>query len=99
MNLPIMSLEIRVEADVVLARQRARQIAALLGFTLLDQTRIATATSEIARNSVQYAGGGRIEFELERARRPPGHPDSRAGAGHQGPSVNPGRALRILDPG
>jgi anti-sigma regulatory factor (Ser/Thr protein kinase) len=53
-----MNLELRTEADIVLARQRARQIAALLGFAQLDQARIATATSEIARNAIQYGGGG-----------------------------------------
>ena len=63
--MPLLSLEVRVEYDIVMARQRARQIAALLGFALLDQTRIATATSEIARNSVQYAGGGRVEFSVD----------------------------------
>ncbi len=57
MSMPLLNLEIRAEVDIVLARQRARQIAALLGFAPLDQTRIATATSEIARNTVQYAGG------------------------------------------
>ena len=65
MSMPLLNLEVRVEYDVVLARQRARQIAGLLGFAQLDQTRIATATSEIARNSVQYAGGGRVEFGVE----------------------------------
>ena len=65
MKVPLLNIEVRLEADIVLARQRARQIAALLGFTLLDQTRIATATSEIARNALQYAGGGRVEFFLE----------------------------------
>ncbi len=63
--LPILNLEINLEHDVVLARQRARQIAALLGFPLLDQTRIATATSEIARNAYQYSSGGRVEFLAE----------------------------------
>jgi signal transduction histidine kinase/CheY-like chemotaxis protein len=65
MNMPLLNLEVRLELDIVLARQRARQIAALLGFAQLDQTRIATATSEIARNTVQYAGGGRVEFAVE----------------------------------
>ena len=45
-----------------MARQRARQIAALLGFDGQDQTRIATAVSEIARNAFRYAGGGKVEF-------------------------------------
>ncbi|HEX3450771.1 MAG TPA: ATP-binding protein [Isosphaeraceae bacterium] len=65
MNMPLINLELRIEADIVLARQRARQIAALLGFAHLDQARIATATSEIARNAIQYAGGGRVEFVVE----------------------------------
>ena len=67
MTMRILALEIRQEPDVVLARQRARQIAGLLGFPLLDQTRIATATSEIARNAFQYAGGGKAEFLVEQA--------------------------------
>ena len=68
--MPLLSLEIRLEVDVVLTRQRARQIGALLGFSQLDQTKIATATSEIARNTVQYAGGGRVEFAVENGTSP-----------------------------
>ena len=68
MSLPLLTLEIRLEPDVVLARQRARQIAGLLGFPPLDQTRIATAVSEIARNAFQYAGGGKVEFLVEPGR-------------------------------
>jgi signal transduction histidine kinase len=66
---PILTTEVRSEQDVVLARQRARQIANLLGFAGQDQTRIATAVSEIARNAYQYAGGGKVVFEL--GSRPP----------------------------
>ncbi len=61
---PILSLAIRNEADVVSARQRARRVAELLGFDTQDQTRIATAVSEIARNAFEYAGGGRASFSL-----------------------------------
>lgn len=61
----LLSLAIRREPDVVTARQRARQIAEHLGFELQDQTRIATAVSEIARNAFNYAGGGRVEFLVE----------------------------------
>jgi signal transduction histidine kinase/CheY-like chemotaxis protein len=64
-SLPILSLEIRYERDTVSARQRARQIARLLGFDAQDQTRISTAVSEIARNALNYAGGGRVEYSLE----------------------------------
>src|SRR5262249_37263966 len=56
---------IRYERDVVLARQRARQIAGLVGFDTQDQTRIATAVSEVARNAFEYARGGDVEFRLE----------------------------------
>jgi signal transduction histidine kinase/CheY-like chemotaxis protein len=63
--LPILSSEIRCEQDVVAARQRTRQIAAHLGFDGQQQTRLATAVSEIARNAFQYGGSGRIEFIVE----------------------------------
>ena len=61
----LIALGIDYEQDVVASRQRARQVAALLGFEAQDQTRIATAVSEIARNAFRYAGKGRVEFELE----------------------------------
>jgi signal transduction histidine kinase/DNA-binding response OmpR family regulator len=59
-------MEIRREHDVVLARQRGRQVAAALKFDPQDQTRIATALSEIARNAFEYAGGGMVEFQVQR---------------------------------
>ncbi len=62
----LLSIELTAEPDVVLARQRARLLAELLDFDLQDQTRIATAVSEIARNAFQYAGGGRVSFSVER---------------------------------
>jgi signal transduction histidine kinase/CheY-like chemotaxis protein len=61
----MLAVAIRHERDVVLARTRARQIATLLGFEAQDQTRIATAVSEIARNAFQYARAGRVEFALQ----------------------------------
>jgi signal transduction histidine kinase/CheY-like chemotaxis protein len=65
MSDPLLSVVIAREHDVVLARQRARQIAGALGFDVTDQTRIATAVSEIARNAYAYAGGGRASFSIE----------------------------------
>jgi signal transduction histidine kinase/CheY-like chemotaxis protein len=62
---PVLSVEISYEHDAVLARQRARQIAGLVGFDVTEQTRIATAVSEIARNAYAYAGGGRVQFSIE----------------------------------
>ena len=66
---------------------RARQIAALLGFDAQDQTRIATAVSEIARNAFHYAGGGQVEFRLEgdTRRRPCVIRITRRGPGHRRP--------------
>jgi signal transduction histidine kinase/DNA-binding response OmpR family regulator len=61
----ILTLAIASERDTVSARQRARQIARLLGFEAQDQTRISTAVSEIARNAFNYAGGGRVEYSIE----------------------------------
>jgi anti-sigma regulatory factor (Ser/Thr protein kinase) len=67
MTWPIVTLPIETENDVVAVRQRARRVAELLGFDRQDQTRIATAVSEIARNAFGYAGGGRAEFAIEPA--------------------------------
>jgi signal transduction histidine kinase/CheY-like chemotaxis protein len=62
---PLLSVGVRDEHDVVTARQRARQIAGLVGFDVQDQVRIATAVSEIARNAFRYADGGRVDFTIE----------------------------------
>jgi signal transduction histidine kinase len=64
--LGIVIVSLTYEHDVVLARQRARSIAAELGFDAQDQVRFATAVSELARNAYQYARGGRVAFALER---------------------------------
>ncbi len=60
----IMQLELLLEDDLVGARQRAREIAAALDLDTQDQTRLATAVSELARNAYVYAGGGTIAFDL-----------------------------------
>jgi len=61
----LFTIDIRSENDVVLVRQKARALAAALTFDMQDQTRIATAVSEIARNTFQYGQGGRADFRLE----------------------------------
>jgi len=61
----LVTVAVRLEHDVVAARQRARQIARHLGFDEQDQTRIATAISELARNVFNYAGEGEVAFSLE----------------------------------
>lgn len=65
-NRPISTAE-----DVVAVRQAVRQRAVELGFNLVDQTKIVTAASELARNTLQYGGGGtlRIEEVVEGPRR------------------------------
>lgn len=51
---------INTEADIVVARQKARELARVLGFSATDQAKIATAVSELARNIVVYAKKGEI---------------------------------------
>ncbi len=53
------TIAIVAEEDVVAARQRGREIARVLGLGTADQTRLATAISELTRNAFQHAGGGR----------------------------------------
>jgi signal transduction histidine kinase/DNA-binding response OmpR family regulator len=65
LSLPILTAALRYEQDLVAVRKRARDVSELLGFDAQDQTRIATAVSEIGRNAFRYAGGGKIEFQLE----------------------------------
>ncbi len=65
MAIRLLTYALNVQSDVVGARQRARDVAALLGFGERDQTSICTSVSEIARNAFRYAGGGQVEFELE----------------------------------
>ncbi|MDP6546493.1 MAG: ATP-binding protein [Phycisphaerae bacterium] len=71
MKATIITDEIANERDVVRARRRARQIAELLDFRLQEQTHIATSVSEIARNALSYAGGGRIEYGVDSPQRSP----------------------------
>jgi serine/threonine-protein kinase RsbT len=54
------SVPIEREQDIVTARQAGRELAAALGFSTTDQTLLATAISEVARNIVSYAGRGTV---------------------------------------
>jgi serine/threonine-protein kinase RsbT len=56
-------MEIKNEADIIRARVRAKAVAEALGFNYMDQTRIATAVSELARNSYQHAGEGEMTIK------------------------------------
>lgn len=55
---------VRVEQDVVLARQAVRRAAQECGLRLVDQTKLVTAASELARNTVIYGGGGEMDWEI-----------------------------------
>jgi len=58
------TVPVRSEQDVVLARQKVRQLAVACGLRLVDQTKVVTAASELARNTVIYGGGGDMEWAL-----------------------------------
>lgn len=59
-------LPLRSEQDIVLARQAVRQMALQLKFSLVDQTKMVTAASELARNALVYGGGGDMDWTLLR---------------------------------
>jgi serine/threonine-protein kinase RsbT len=54
------SLALDDEHDIAVARNEVRRLAGALGFRIIDQTRLATVTSELARNVVKYGEGGRL---------------------------------------
>jgi serine/threonine-protein kinase RsbT len=57
-------LAIRTSTDVVMVRQSVRALAAQIGFSLVDQTKIVTAASELARNALEHGGGGSAKVEV-----------------------------------
>jgi serine/threonine-protein kinase RsbT len=54
---------VRNEQDIVLSRQQVRKLLQQLQFSLVDQTKMVTAASELARNTVKYGGGGLMRWE------------------------------------
>jgi len=56
-------LPVRSSSDIVQVRQAVRNWSAEIGFSLVDQTKIVTAASELARNTFQYGGGGTVRLE------------------------------------
>ncbi len=56
------TMAITSSEDVVRVRQKVREWAVALGFSLVDQTKIVTAASELARNTVNYAGSGQVHL-------------------------------------
>ncbi|HWJ36093.1 MAG TPA: anti-sigma regulatory factor [Steroidobacteraceae bacterium] len=57
-------LPLRNEHEIVLGRQAVRRLAQDQGFSLVDQTKFVTATSELARNALIYGGGGTLKWEV-----------------------------------
>ncbi|MEZ1317940.1 anti-sigma regulatory factor [Pseudomonas fluorescens] len=55
---------IHIEQDVVLARQLARKLATECGMRLIDMTKMVTAVSELARNTMVYGGGGDMDWQI-----------------------------------
>ncbi len=62
------TMPLRASDDVVRVRQAVRARAIAAGFSLVDQTKIVTAASEIGRNTVDYGGGGTLRIEVLRDR-------------------------------
>ena len=60
------TLPLTAEQHVVSARQMVRQLAQKCGLSLVDQTKLVTAASELARNTVKYGGGGDMHWEIRR---------------------------------
>ncbi|MGE5657672.1 MAG: anti-sigma regulatory factor [Actinomycetota bacterium] len=56
-------MSIQSSAEIVLVRQAVRQWAVELGFSLVEQTKMVTAASELARNTLDYGGGGTMKLE------------------------------------
>jgi serine/threonine-protein kinase RsbT len=57
------TLPVRTDSEIVVVRQRVRNWAAQLGFGLVDQTKIVTAASELARNVLVHGGGGSAQIQ------------------------------------
>lgn len=63
MSIEPATLPVRSGEDVVKVRQAVRSVAMDLGFGLVDQTKVITAASELARNTLTYGGGGEVRIE------------------------------------
>jgi serine/threonine-protein kinase RsbT len=61
---PVIRVEIVEKEDVVAVRRRAREQAQRIGFSLLETTKLVTAASELARNTLEHGGGGYAEIEI-----------------------------------
>lgn len=60
------TLALRTSDDVLRVRQKVREEAVALGFSIVDQTKLVTAASELGRNAVVHGGGGEVQLEIVR---------------------------------
>lgn len=58
------TMALRTEHDIVMSRQTVRKLTQELKFSLVDQTKMITAASELSRNTVVYGGGGEMRWEI-----------------------------------
>lgn len=58
------TLPLRADEDVVNLRKQVRERAVAIGLSLVDQTKLVTAASELARNTIKYGGGGEVVFDV-----------------------------------
>ena len=63
-SVSVETLPLTTSEHVVVVRQGVRKRAIEIGFSLVDQTKIVTAASELARNAIQHGGGGRVVVEI-----------------------------------
>ena len=63
------ALQLRSAEDIVIARQAVRELSSELGFSLVDQTKLITAASELARNTIVHGGGGAMQLQTLRVDR------------------------------
>ena len=82
--LAVETMPLRTSHDVVRARQRVRDAAVAMGFSLVEQTKLVTAASELARNTIDYGRGG--DMTLERVESL-GSPGIRLVFSDQGPGI------------
>ena len=87
------TLALASEHDIVMARQHVRKLCQQLKFSLVDQTKMVTAASELARNTLVHGGGGHMQVELL-------HDDARKGLrlhfADEGPGI-PDMTLALTD--
>jgi serine/threonine-protein kinase RsbT len=86
MSIEPSTLPVRSGEDVVKVRQAVRTLAMDLGFSLVDQTKVITAASELARNTLIYGGGG--ECRIERLNQGPKRAGVRLTFEDRGPGIS-----------